>query len=363
MLIPALLLATALPLTADSTVDGPFDYRTEQIAPNVWGFFEKRLNPVVSSNIIAVAGTRSVLVYDTGHHPPITRRIIADIQRLTHKPVQFVVVSHWHDDHWIGNAEFVSAYPSVRIIAHPFTARMLRTRESHIGGEECKEELRPGLEQMREQLAKGKRPDGSPISDSTRVRTQHFIEALAGHMADCDEMRYRGVDSVFTDSLNVDLGKQVVTLRFLGRGNTAGDVVAWLPASRTLLTGDLVVHPFPFATQSYITEWTRVLRSFDAFGARAIVPGHGPIMHDLGYVHVLMQVFDSVATMARKAYRPGMTNDQLHSAVDVKELADGFSNGDAFIRANFVAQMQSTVDRLWQELSGNWKEEGIGESS
>jgi len=87
---------------------GPFDYDTVEIAPNVYGFFEKRLNPIVSSNIIAVIGRDAVLVFDTGHHPTITRRIVADIRRLTTKPVRYVVISHWHDDHFAGNAEFSS---------------------------------------------------------------------------------------------------------------------------------------------------------------------------------------------------------------------------------------------------------------
>src|SRR4051812_30749989 len=99
--------------TGMAPVPGPFDYETVEIAPDVYGFFEKRLNPIVSSNIIAVIGRDAVLVFDTGHHPTITRRIAGDIKRLTKKPVRYVVISHWHDDHFAGNAEFSKAYPGV----------------------------------------------------------------------------------------------------------------------------------------------------------------------------------------------------------------------------------------------------------
>jgi glyoxylase-like metal-dependent hydrolase (beta-lactamase superfamily II) len=94
---------------------------------NVYGFFEKRLNPIVSSNIIAVIGTDAVLLFDTGHHPSITRQIAGDLRRLTDKPVRYVVISHWHDDHWAGNAEIARAYPGVQIIAHTFTAKMIES--------------------------------------------------------------------------------------------------------------------------------------------------------------------------------------------------------------------------------------------
>jgi glyoxylase-like metal-dependent hydrolase (beta-lactamase superfamily II) len=73
-------------------------------------------------------------------------------------------------------------------------------------------------------------------------------------IAQCDEMRFRGVDRTVDHELTLDLGHRKVKLMFLGRGNTAGDLVAYLPAERILLTGDVLVHPFPFATQSYITE-------------------------------------------------------------------------------------------------------------
>ena len=67
-------------------------------------------------------------MFDTGHHPTITRQIVGDIKRLTTRPVRYVVVSHWHDDHFAGNAEFAKAYPGVQIIAHDFTAQMLESR-------------------------------------------------------------------------------------------------------------------------------------------------------------------------------------------------------------------------------------------
>src|SRR5262252_915560 len=82
----ALLYCGALALgvvvsTGMEPAPGPFDYDTVEIAPNVYGFFEKRLNPIVSSNIIAVIGQDAVLVFDTGHHPTITRQIAGDIKR------------------------------------------------------------------------------------------------------------------------------------------------------------------------------------------------------------------------------------------------------------------------------------------
>jgi len=338
---------------------GPFDYEQVEIARDIYGFFEKRLNPIVSSNIVAVIGADAVLVYDTGHHPTITRQIIGDLKRLTTKPVRYVIVSHWHDDHFAGNAEFAKAYPGVQILAHDFTAQMLESRKDSFRGEACRKDLVDSSKPLRELLATGKRPDGTPISDSTMARLRRFAEATDAQMPECDVMEFRGVDRRIDTTLTLDLGKRRVELRFLGRGNTAGDIVAYVPDTKTLMTGDLVVFPFPFATQPYITEWAGVMRQIERMDAARVVPGHGPVMNDMHYVRDVADVLESIARQAKAAYQPGMTADQLREKIDLAAFSDRFSHGDAFLKANFDAQMKgSAIDRMWQELTGQWKPEG-----
>ncbi|MEO7965706.1 MAG: MBL fold metallo-hydrolase [Gemmatimonadaceae bacterium] len=361
MPIPALFIAAllgSLPSATDSAPH-PFDYATEQIAPNVWAFLEKRPNPMVSSNIVAVVGSKSVLVFDSGHHPSVTRAIIGDIKRLTDKPVRYLVISHWHDDHWIGNAEFVKAFPDIKIISHEFTAKTMETRKGKIGGTACKEEILAPAKPLREALASGKRSDGTTMSEASRERITNFLEAIDAHVIECDAMDYRGIDSVTSKSMSIDLGGRRVNLKYLGRGNTAGDLVAYVPDAKTVVTGDLVVYPFPFATQSYISEWAKVLRQLQRLDATNVVPGHGAVMHDMHYVSDVAETLESIAKQSREKYHAGMTAEELRAAVDLSAFSERFSHGDAFVRDNFVAQMNLAVDRMWQELSGKWKPEGI----
>ena len=125
-------------------------------------------------------------------------------------------------------------------------------------------------------------------------------------MPECDALEYRGVDRRIDKSLTVDLGGRRVELTFIGRGNTAGDLVAYLPAAKTLLTGDLVVFPFPFATEPYITEWAAVMRRIEGMDLTRIVPGHGPVMNDETHVRDVADVLESISRQAKAAYKPGM---------------------------------------------------------
>jgi glyoxylase-like metal-dependent hydrolase (beta-lactamase superfamily II) len=357
MLCSSLLLTVGLAIGGPAS--GPYDYEQVDIGPGVYGFFEKKLQPVVSSNIVAVVGNDAVLVFDTGHHPRITRQIIGDLKRLTDKPVRYAVVSHWHDDHWVGNADFAEAYPGIQIIAHPFTAGLMEERKEKFRGEHCKFELERDSKPYREQAASGKQADGSPLSDAMKARFVEVVAATDEQIAQCDEMRYRGVDRKVSGKTTIDLGGRKVELWWLGRANTAGDLVAYLPESRTLLTGDILVHPFPFATQSYISEWAKVLRKIDRMDLATIVPGHGPVLHDKKYLEDVAAVLESIESQARAAYRPGMTADELRAKIDLKSFSESFSHGDGFIKANFDYMMnQPAIERMWQELSGKWQPEG-----
>ena len=61
------------------------------------------------------------------------------------------------------------------------------------------------------------------------------------------------------DSMTVDLGGREVQIRHLGRGNTSGDVVVFLPRERIVAAGDLLVYPFPYLIGGYPEAWAQTL--------------------------------------------------------------------------------------------------------
>ena len=82
-------------------------------------------------------------------------------------------------------------------------------------------------------------------------------------------------------------------------------------------------------------------------------------MRDNQYLRDVAETLESISRQTKAAYRPGMTADQLRAAIDLGALGERFSQGDAYLRANLDAQMKgSAIDRMWQELSGEWKPEG-----
>ncbi len=63
---------------------------------------------------------------------------------------------------------------------------------------------------------------------------------------------------------------------WLGRANTGGDAILWLPDVKVLVAGDTVVYPSPFASGSYMSEWPIVLQKMMNMKRRDDHPGPWP---------------------------------------------------------------------------------------
>ncbi len=143
-------------------------YRTVRVADGVYAFIapEERTG-FQSGNSIAIIGDSGVLVFDTGNIPGSTRRQIAEIRKLTNKAVRFVVNSHWHPDHNLGNSEYRAAFPGVTIIGSTATrAGILERVPTYVG-------QMKGFAQtdsvMRVRLATGRMRDSRAMSDDIRL--------------------------------------------------------------------------------------------------------------------------------------------------------------------------------------------------
>src|SRR6201984_3629497 len=60
---------------------------------------------------------REVVVVDAESKPSAAREVIAQIKRLTDKPVTHLVITHLHGDHFQGVGAYVSAWPGVQIVS------------------------------------------------------------------------------------------------------------------------------------------------------------------------------------------------------------------------------------------------------
>src|SRR4029077_8154999 len=70
-----------------------------------------------STNSVVVVNENDVVVFDSPTRAVTAKAVIAEIRKLTPKPVTFLINSHWHQDHWSGNDEYAKAFPGLRIVS------------------------------------------------------------------------------------------------------------------------------------------------------------------------------------------------------------------------------------------------------
>jgi len=66
-----------------------------------------------------IVSAHGVILIDPGSSTRIGRHILAEVAKITPKPVLAVFNTHIHGDHWLANHAIQTAYPNVALYAHP----------------------------------------------------------------------------------------------------------------------------------------------------------------------------------------------------------------------------------------------------
>jgi len=329
------------PLPASPMV--PANYRTVKLADGVYAFIAPIETSVVSGNSLLVIGDDGALVVDTQQFAAVARWEVAEIRKLTAQPVRYVINTHWHNDHWLGNATFREAWPDAMVLATPNTRRLVI--EKGVGdvdpakaGEQLAQ-LDAMLADRKQKLA----PLARRYLEVARDELRDYIPAMK-------QARPEPPAATFDHAFTVYLGAREVDVRFLGRGNTGGDAVVYVPDAKVVATGDLVVHPVPFAFGSFITEWASTLGKLAELDATAIVPGHGELQHDMHYVRALAAALASISAQAQAAQAAGKPIEQARKTVDVHAFERETCGDDPWCHLGFPgAFVQPAFDRAFRE--------------
>jgi glyoxylase-like metal-dependent hydrolase (beta-lactamase superfamily II) len=183
-----------------------------------------------------IVGDDGCMVIDAQATPAMAGDVIARVRQVTDKPIKYVVLSHYHAVRVLG----ASAYGAQGVIASSATRALIYER--------------------------GEQDKASEIGRFPRL--------------------FRGEDSippgltwpnlVFDTELSVFLGQREVRLMHLGRGHTAGDIVAFVPDADVMFSGDLVeYHSACYCGDAHLRAWPRTLDVIRDFAPRALVPGRG----------------------------------------------------------------------------------------
>ena len=310
-----------------------------------------RHDGLFSGNTTVIIGARQVLVVDSAFLPSIAREGIAQIRQWTDKPVTFLLNTHFHNDHNLGNEQYMLAFPALTIIAHSETKKSM---DMFGPGSAAREErTNTRLQRM---LDDGKGPDGQPLSAEDKA---YVKEALADRTHWYDEIRkvkFQSATLTFDRDFSIDLGNREVQIKFLGKGNTAGDAVAFLPKEKIIVVGDLVGYPIPMANDGYPSEWIQTLQNLGQFDADTIVPGHGPVLHDKSRIFLYRELLQSaVRQLNAKLIKTGpamsRTLEEVSGSIDLTPFRERFIGANKDLEPDWDQFIGGLIKTLFEEAS------------
>jgi len=310
-------------------------------------------------NTVVIVGDRGVFVVDACLLVQTAREDIAEIRKLTPKPVRYLLNTHWHIDHNAGNSAYLEAFPELEILAQSETRRIMNGKNPGVAANWAASDgpLAKQIASLKGQLASGKDDAGKPLSAAAVAELPARIAGRELQMTNYKIFRYQPPTLVFDRALAIDLGREI-QVRNLGRAATGGDAFVYLPQDKILITGDLLVWPLPYTGGSFPLAWKETLSALSRYDANFILPGHGPVLRDKAYLNEVIALLDSVtAQVAERVAKmrsippTEFKPELLH--VDVERFRRSMA-GDDPERNEWFKEMvdNSLVEMAWQEAIG-----------
>jgi cyclase len=178
-----------------------------------------------------IIGDKGVTIIDAKIDEEAGRALVAEVRKLTPKPITYLVETHSDGDHVNG----VAAFPrGVKIIAHA------NNRD--------------------EQIA---------------MQLQALVEVNGGV---CLAPKDRLPDMViYKDKVSATLNSDRMVFQHFGNAHTTGDIAVYLPDHKLVFAGDILtynvlIHPEKGGS---LDGWFENAKGLIAIGAKDYVPGHG----------------------------------------------------------------------------------------
>ncbi len=260
--------------------------QTEKVADNVFMLIG------AGGNIGVSAGTDCVFMIDTSY-APLADKIKAAIATVSGKPIQYVVNTHWHQDHVGGNEYFAKA--GATVVAHDNVRK--------------------------------------------RVSTEQVVKILNRTVPPLPESALPVI--TFSQNVTFYLNGNEIFIFHIARAHTDGDAIVHFKKSNVIHMGDIYFNGmYPFIDLSaggsingMIAAVTRIVLLCDQ--NTKVMPGHGQLSNKAEleeYLKMLVAVRDRIA----REIKAGKPLDAVIASQPTRDLdpvwGKGFMKPEQFVK-------------------------------
>lgn len=297
------LLYLGVPLVARSAPDV---FTLDELAPGIFVHTGKPLALDAPghddiANIGFVVGTRCVAVIDTGGSVRVGRALQAALRAHTTLPVCYVINTHAHVDHVLGNVAFGREHPVY--VGHAL--------------------LGAALTRSRDFFLKNYAADLDAPATAAEIIAPERSVALG-------------------EPLDLDLGGRHLSLRAWPKAHSDCDLTVYDATTGTLWTGDLLFVQRTPVVDGSIKGWLSAIDTLAGMPARHVIPGHGAAGTDL-----------PAALEPQRRYLQALLEDVRSQITQGKSLQDALRDVHPLAQSGWLlweATNPRNVARVYQEL-------------
>lgn len=293
-----------------SAENSDFNFSAKPISKNVYSIISPSYgrpsaeNKGWNSNSHFVVTSEGVLVFDTGSSQLIGKGIIKAIKSVTEQPIRWVVNSHSHADHWLGNAAFVD-----------IGAEVISTKASM----ESMKKDGQGVVDAFSRMTKGA-TDKTHIAYPTQFLSKKETRTLGG------------IEFEFFYSNN---------------GHSLGDVLMWLPKQRIIFGGDVLSSDWmPIMTPSgNVPNLITTLNNVTKLKPEIVLTGHGKPT-SIESVTRDVEVLSTVWNLVKVGHKKGIKADEI-----LAQVRDKFGEKYRALYKDFDSNTEYFVSMMYKKQS------------
>jgi cyclase len=343
----SLLCCAALTLLLPTLTCAQATIEKVRIADGIYQFITSPDGYVPNGNSVVVINEHDVLVFDTFTRPSTARLVLAEIRKLTPKPVRYVVNSHWHPDHWSGNEVYAREFPDLEIIASEETRRFM-LNIANAWPAMYTAQLRNDEAEFEKEFATNTQADGTPLTPEQRAKDEALRKRDREYLTEALQVHRTYPTLTYGDKFMLYHGGREFCFVSM-TGDAAGNTVMYLPNEKILVTGDLISFPVPYYTPP-LSQHARSLKALTQFEADTIIPGHGPAWHDQNYLNLELRLLASIVNQVTQAVQKGLvTVDDVQKEVNVEDLRPQFTHDDPDLDKKFRRFAKGMIENAYRE--------------
>jgi glyoxylase-like metal-dependent hydrolase (beta-lactamase superfamily II) len=241
-------------------------FTLHQLAEGVFAAIHKTGGAAYSNTGIIDLGDRTLII-DTFDMPIAAEDLRTAAEKLTSKPIDSILITHPHGDHWGGNGVFD---PKTTILGHTDVAVSIEEQAVEFL-EEDPAEWDEYLEELKTRLESEEDPRWQQSLQTSIQRMMYTLEALP-------TFQPRGIDQTFEEQVDFKGSSLWGTYIYQGSPHSSSDSIFFLPDQGIAFIGDIgFFAQQPFMGACTLPAWREKLSELLDMDYQTFVPGHGSL--------------------------------------------------------------------------------------